>query len=91
MDSPKARVQALKREIESLDKRLTTSAQTRPLYESLPLQVKIENPQNSRRSELSAQLSVLRQHTEGRLSPLQARVTALQQEESQLEQTIAKE
>jgi len=91
MDSPKARVQALKREIESLDKRLTTSAQTRPLYESLPLQVKIESPQDSRRSELSAQLSVLRQHTEGRLSPLQARVTALQQEESQLEQTIAKE
>jgi len=57
----------------------------------LPLQVKIENPQNSRRSELSAQLSVLRQRTEDRLSPLQVQVTALQQEESQLEQTIAKE
>ena len=91
MDSPKARVQALKREIESLDKRLTTSAQSRPLYESLPLQVKIENPHESRRSELSAQLSVLRQRTEGRLSPLQARVTALQQEEAELHHTITKE
>ena len=91
MDSPKARVQALKREIESLDKRLTTSTQSRPLYETLPLQVKIENPRDSHKTELSSQLAVLRQRTNGRLAPLQARVNSLQLEETDLQTAITKE